>query len=158
MLAKGAERGEEKKEDREWTEKQRTVISTVVSIHGNWDINDKDDNGVTFFCTNVNSLAYWSKHCNKAERLKYLFDEYGVDTAGLQEVCVNWAKLPPSKTMAKILRNNAEYIRSVASHNKMGGKRQGVSKVQRGGTVRVLREELAPWVEDSDVDPSGLGR
>ena len=87
----------------------------------------KDEDDVTFFGANINSLAYWSKESNKAVRLRHLFQEYEVDTAGLQEICVNWAKLGPSKTIAEFLRSNAEQIRSVASHNKIEGKRKGMS-------------------------------
>ena len=62
---------------------------------------EKADNDIIFFSENINSLAYLSKYCNKAKRLKYMFKEYTVDSAGLQEVYVNWQKLQALKTMAE---------------------------------------------------------
>ena len=74
----------------------RTVMNTKVSTHGTWRKNEREDEDVTFMGVNINSLAYWSKESNKAARLRYVFQEYGVDTVGLQEVCVNWAKVRQS--------------------------------------------------------------
>ena len=53
---------------------------------------------------NINSLAYWSKECNKADRLRYVFQKYGVNSAGLQEVCMNLAKVQQSKSLVNSLR------------------------------------------------------
>ena len=71
------------------TEERQTVMNTKVPVHGTWrkEKNDKDD--VTCLGVNINSLAYWSKESNKAARLRHIIQEYGVDSASLQEVCVN---------------------------------------------------------------------
>ena len=66
--------------------------------------------------------------------------------------------MPSSKTLAKILRNAAGNIKSVASHNKREGKERGTGKVQRRGTAVILRDELVAYVTNSGADPSGLGR
>ena len=90
--------------------------------------------------------------------MRHIFEKYGIDLAGLQEVCVNWAQLPASKTLAQILRNAAKHTRSVASYNKREGKARGTGKVQCGGTAIILRDELAAYVTNSGADPSGLGK
>ena len=89
ILAKGAEESKEVKAEKERTVERRTVMNTKVPLHGTWRPGGKDDDNVTFFGANINSLAYWSKESNKAARLRHLFQEYEVDTAGLQEICVN---------------------------------------------------------------------
>ena len=73
---------------------RRSVMSTKVPTYGDWTPEVKGDKELTFFRANINSLAYWSRYSNKADRLRYIFDKYGIDLAGLQEVCVNWAQLP----------------------------------------------------------------
>ena len=55
-------------------------------------MNEREDGDVTFMGVNINSLSYRSKEGNKAA-LSYVFQQYGVDSAGLQEVCMNWAKV-----------------------------------------------------------------
>ena len=66
------------------------------------------------------------------------------------------AQLPPSMTLAQILRRTVEHIRSVVSLNKRDDKETGIRKVQRGGTATILREELIVYVTTLEVDPSGL--
>ena len=144
--------------EREAVKERRTVMSTKVEKHGGWAPELKGDDDLTFLGANINSLAYWSRYSNKAERLKHIFAKYGIDSAGLQEVCINWAQVPASKTLAQMLRNAAEHTRSVASYNKREGKGRGTGKVQRGGTAIILREELTAYVTNSGADPSGLGR
>ena len=60
-----------------------------VPIHGSWKANSKDENDLTFLSINVNSLTHWSQKNNKAERLKHIFEKYNIDSAALQEVCMN---------------------------------------------------------------------
>ena len=105
-------------------------MNTKAPLHGTWRPGEKDDDDVTCFGANINILAYWSKKSNKVARLRHLFQEYEVDTAGLQEICVNWAKLGPPKTIAEFLRSNAEQIRPVVSHTKIEGKRKGMGQTQ----------------------------
>ena len=140
------------------TTERRTVMNSDDPIHGSWKTNSKDKNDLTFISINVNSLAHWSRESNKAERLKYIFEKYSIDAAGLQEVCMNWAQLPSPMTLAQILRRTVENIRSVTSYNKIEGKEVGAGKVQRGGTATIMREELTAYVTRSGVDPSGLGQ
>ena len=161
LLSKAAKDVDEQlaiENEKEAVEKRRTVMSTKVKTHGDWLPELKGDDNVTFLSADLNSLAYWSRYSNKADRLRDIFAKYGIDSAGLQEVCVNWAQLPASKTLAQILRNAAKNIRSVASYNKREGKERGTGKVQRGGTATILRDELTAYVTNSGADPSGLGR
>ena len=72
-------------------------MDTKTAIHGGRKKGENSDKDVTFFSANINSLAYWPKYNNKAERLKQVFNEYRVNSSGLQEVCVNQEKLPASK-------------------------------------------------------------
>ena len=65
--------------------KRRTVMSTKVKIHGNWLPELKGDDDLTFLSANLNSLAYWSRYSNKADRLKDIFEKYGIDSAGLHK-------------------------------------------------------------------------
>ena len=95
--------------------------------------NEREDEDVPFMGVDINSLAYWSKESNKAARLQYVFQEYGVDSAGLHKVCVNWAKVPQSKSLANSLQDTAGNIRSVASHNKSEGEAKGMGHTQRVG-------------------------
>ena len=106
----------------------------------------------------MNSMSYWMNKNHKSEPLKYVYDQYGIDAAGLQEVCINWSTLPTSKTIAQILRSKAEDIRSVASHNKREGKEENIGKSQRVGTATILREGLTTYVVGSGTDETGLGR
>ena len=85
------------------------------------------------------------------ERLKHIFKKYSIDAAGLQEVCMNWAQLPLSLTLAQMIQRTVENIRSVASYNKREDKEAGAGKVQWGGTATILREELTAYVTNSGV-------
>ena len=40
------------------TKERRSVMNTDVTIRGNWKMNSKDENNLTFFSINVNSLAH----------------------------------------------------------------------------------------------------
>ena len=42
------------------TKERRLVMNTAVPVHGSWKMNSKDENDLTFFSINVNSLAHWS--------------------------------------------------------------------------------------------------
>ena len=82
----------------------RTVSSTKVPIYGKLRIDEKDSEAIRLMSQNVNSMSYWLRDNYKAERLKFLLKKYNIDTAGLQEVCINWAALKSSQTMASPLR------------------------------------------------------
>jgi len=81
-------------------------------------------------------MSFWLRNNYKAERLKYLFEQYGIDTMGLQEVCINWSKFKSSQTLALLLRHGPEAIRSVTSFNKNEIKNMG--KYKRGGTSTII--------------------
>ena len=57
------------KKEKEAVEKRRTVMSTKVKKHGKWSPELKGDDDLTFLGANINSLAYWSRYSNKADRL-----------------------------------------------------------------------------------------
>jgi hypothetical protein len=67
------------REERDETKKRRSVMTTDVTTHGNWKPHTKDEDDITFMSVNLNSLAYWSQDCNKAERLKHIFEKYKID-------------------------------------------------------------------------------
>ena len=152
----GKEDQEEK--DKEEASYQKTAENTRVPIHGNCKEEAKDDEAIRILSVNVNIMSYWLNNNHKAERLKYVYGQYGIGAASLQEVCTNWAALPTSKTIAQILRIKAKDIRSVASHNKREGKEENIGKSQRGGTSTILREGLTTYVVDSGTDEKDLGR
>ena len=82
-----------------------------------------------------------------------------VDGLGLQETCINWSAFnKTSKTLASLLRQGAENIRSVHSHNTLPGETENIGYNQRGGTATVLKDELASYVIDSGQDYTKLGR
>ena len=135
---------------------RESVAQTKVPIYGNLRVQEKPDNAIRFFGHNINSMSFWLNYNYKAERLKYIFEQYGIDTMGLQEVCINWSKFKSSQTLASLLRHGPERIRSVASYNKTELENQG--RHQRGGTSTIIRDQLAGFVVDSGVDATGLGR
>ena len=100
-------------------------MNSDVPVHGSWKTNSKDKNDLTFISINMNSLVHWSRESKKVERLKHIFKKYSIDAAGLQEVCMNWAQVPPLLTLAQILR------RTVTSYNNIEGKEVEAGKVQR---------------------------
>ena len=111
-------------------------MNTKVPAHETWRMNERENEDVTFMGVNINSLAYWSKECNKADRLRYVFQKYGVNSAGLQEVCMNLAKVQQSKSLVNSLRGTAETIHSIASHNKIEGEAKDMGYAQRAGAQR----------------------
>ena len=81
----------------------RTISSTKVPVYGKLRIDEKDSEAVRLLSQNVNSMSFWLRDNYKAERLKCLLKKYSIDTAGFQEVCINWSALKPSQTMASLL-------------------------------------------------------
>ena len=53
-------------------------------------------------------MSFWLKDKYKAERLKFIFEKYGVDIAGLQGVCINWSEFKASQKIASIVRVKTE--------------------------------------------------
>ena len=66
---------------------------------------------------------------------------------GLQETCINWSEFKTSRTLASLLRNGADPIRSVHSYNTI--ETENIGYKQRGGTATVLYGQLAGKVIDS---------
>ena len=133
----------------------RTVQKTKVPIHGTLWVDKKLPTAIRFFSANINGLKYWHKNNYKANRLKHVFQQYGVDSCGLQEVCLNWSAFKPSQTLTSLLRNGAEQIRSVAAHYKP--ERPSLARSQREGTATIIRDELAGYVKDPGMDWRDLG-
>ena len=94
------------------------MTNTKAPLHGNLRVEEKHEEAVRVLGLNINSLKFWQKENHKAERLKFIFEKYGVDTTGLQDVCINWSNFKASQTLASLLRDKYENIRSLASHNK----------------------------------------
>ena len=101
-------------------------------------------------------MSFWLSSNYKAERLKYLLQQYQIDATGLQEVCINWSALHRKNTLADLLRYGQEPLRSVQSHNTTATKNMGRS--MRGGTATVLTQHLSSYVKDHDMDYTGLWR
>ena len=125
-------------------------------MHGNLGVEVKDDEAIRVLGVNINSMPFWIKDNYKVERLKFIFEKYGVDIAGLEEVCINWSGFKASQTIASILRVKTEQTQSVASHNERETK--NIGRYQRGGTATTLRDQLAAFVIDLGNDHTGLGR
>ena len=125
-----------------------SVKATKVPIHGTLRVDRKDAEAIRFFSGNINGISFWLSKNYKAERLKFVFKQYGVDSCGLQKVCLNWSAFKSSQTIASLLRSNAEPIRSVASHNCTPEATKNAERIQRGGTATIIREELASFVID----------
>ena len=62
---------------------RQTIANTKVPIHGDLRVETKSDDVLRFFSHNINSMSYWLRGNYKAERLKYLFKQYGIDSIGL---------------------------------------------------------------------------
>ena len=124
-------------------------------MHGNLRVEVKDDEAIRVLGVNINIISFWLKDNYKVERLKFIFKKYGVDIAGLQEVCIKWIEFKASQTIASILRVKLEKIRSVVSHNERETK--NIGRYQRGGTEKILRDQLAAFVIDSGNVHTGLG-
>ena len=133
------------------------VANTKVPMYGTLQVEKNHDDAIRLFSANMNSMSFWLRDNYKAERLKHVLQQYGVDSAGIQEVCINWSAFKSSQTMASLLRYGAQPIRSVASHNKREDSKS-VGRSQRGGTVTIINEQLCSYVKDSGVDHTGLGR
>ena len=82
---------------------RQTVSNTRVLVHVTLRVEGKDDEALRFLGVNINSMSFWQRDNYKADRLKFIFEKYGVDTAGLQEVYINWSGLKASQTIASIL-------------------------------------------------------
>lgn len=71
---------------------------------------------------------------------------------------MNWNPTTTFQDLSIDIAAHRREFCSMVSHNKLEGKEPAAGKVQRGGTVTILRGELTAYVKDSGVDPSGLGR
>ena len=83
MREKNAEEKREVQSEEAKTRERRTVMNAKVDTYGTWRRDEKEAEDVTFLGVNINSLSYWSKSSNKAARLRYIVQEYGVDSVGL---------------------------------------------------------------------------
>ncbi len=90
----------------------------------------------------------------KVEQSSRLINRYDVDMQAFQEVGVNWAQLPPSKTLASFFDAEVE-LRLVTGHNKH---ENPPSWHQRGGTGLLAVNELIEYCHKSGSDFRGLGR
>ena len=87
-------------------------------MHGNLRVEEKDEEAIRVLDLNINTLSFWKKDNYKAEWLKFILKIYGVDTAGLEEVCINWCGFKAPQTLVLLLQAKAENICSVVSQNK----------------------------------------
>ena len=159
LLSTKAEREKAVKEIQEEKKYQKRVEKEKVPIHGDLRVNKKEVGTFRFCSININGLRFWLHFNFKAERLRFMLKVHRVDGLGLQEACINWSAFnKTSKTLASLLRQRTENIRSVHSHNTLPGETENIGYNQRGGTATVLKDELASYVIDSGQDHTKLGR
>ena len=89
LLTRGKEEKVMAAQEKEDAKQRRTVVGTKARTRGNWRPEDKDCDVVTFLIVHGNNLSHWSRSSNKFERLKYIFQTYGIDTADFQKVYIN---------------------------------------------------------------------
>ena len=68
---------------------KQMVTNMKVPLWKKLRIEKKDEESIRVLGLNIDSLSFWQKVNHKAERLKLIFERYGVNTAGLQDVCIN---------------------------------------------------------------------
>ena len=115
---------------------KQTLTKMKVPLYGNLRVEGKEEEVVRVLGLNINSLSFWQKENYRAERLKFIFEKYGVNSVGLQEVCINWSDFKASQTLSSLLRAKAENICSVASHNKQ--ETNSIGRYQKGGTAIIV--------------------
>ena len=109
----------------------------------------KDEEASRVLGMNINSMSFWLKDNYKVKSLKYIFETYGVNTAGLHEVCINWSDFKLSQMLVLLLRTKAENICSVASHNKQ--ETENIGRYQRGDSnnydrsIGIIRDWFQHW-------------
>ena len=145
-----------KRAKEEYEEYRKKVEEAKVPIWGSIATEAKEDSAIRFLSANLNGLAYWLRHNHKADRLKFLMERLKIDVVGLQEVCVNWSVFKASQNIGALLRRGDEPIRSVASHNRL--EQTNAGRAQRGGTATIVHDLIAPFVKNSNVDHTKLGR
>ena len=77
---------------------------TGVPRWGRIDTKAKPAGAIRVLSLNPNGLPQWSRENHKADRLKFMVQEYDPDTVGLQELCQNPYASKASLTVADMLR------------------------------------------------------
>ena len=108
--------------------------------------------------TNINGLRFWFHKNYKTEQLRFMLKMHKVDAMGLQESCINWSAFKSSKTLALLLRQGVNNIRSVHSKNTRPEEVENVDCNQRRGTSTMLCGKLFNHYKDLGKDHTGLGR
>ena len=137
--------------------RRRVEDMAGVPRWGRIDTKTKPAGAIRVLSLNPNGLPQWSRKNYKADRLKFMVQEYDPDTVGLQELCQNPYASKASLTVADMLRTRESDIRSITSHNKREG-RENVGNYKPGGTAVVIRDYLSGYVRASGADHTGLGR
>ena len=88
---------------------RKIITSTKVPIHGNLGVDDKAEDAIRLF---------WLRRNYKAGRLKFVFQQYGIDVAGLKEIFINRSLFKASQITVSLFWGSAEPIRLVASPKK----------------------------------------
>ena len=110
-------------------------------------VEGKDEEAVRVLGLNIKILSFCQKENYKAERLRFIFEKYRVDTIGLYWVCINWSDLKASQMLASLLRGETRNIHSVVSHNKL--ETNNIGKYQRGDTATITRQQMEIFIIDS---------
>ena len=75
---------------------------------------------------------------------------------GLQEVGVNWENFKTSNTLASLLRQGSNQIRTVNSFNSLETKNKG--DTQQDSTATIIIDTLTTYVKDTVTDHTNLGQ
>lgn len=78
--------------------------------------------GFKCFCSiQLNGIAGKLGRRVKIEQIRRLIEEYDLDMVSLQEVGINWSRLPPSETLSSFFSDMEIETRSVTAHNSTEG-------------------------------------
>ena len=112
---------------------RQTLSNTRVPVHGNLRVEEKDNEALRFLGVNINSMSFWQRDNYKTDRPKFIVEKYGVDEAGLQEVCINWSELKASQTITSILRVKLEKNQVCCVTQRKGNKKYWPVPTRRDG-------------------------
>ena len=73
-------------------------------IYGTLQIDKKAVNSIRLFSVDVSRLSFWLNGNYKTKKLKHVLKQYKVDSMDLQEVCVNWANIKTTRSIAELQR------------------------------------------------------
>ena len=116
---------------------QNKIEQYKVPLYRDPKLGKKADNSVRLMFINVNYLSMWKRYNYKAKRLRWAMFNYKIESMGIQEVGVNWRNFKTSNTLASLLRQGSNPIRSVNSFSRLDTK--NIDNTQRGSIATVTK-------------------